>query len=232
MGNYRYRGLGDIPAADPASPIVPGPRPGMLYIKSTGEYVDAKSWNEEPIYDSEVIATPFAAGNRVILFRNTNNFVTGVAKDLRYTNMVGQSQLPSGWFAQVNMMSIRVLQLETAAGSGLFTTPEDVQRILEEGVLTFETGNQKVEKEAPLYHWPCPIGPSGFGMRTGAAFTSFSAVNNGVPSFAATKELELPVVLSNELTFQATLTFPGGLTLDNNCIVQMILFTYMSKPLR
>jgi hypothetical protein len=203
----------------------------MLWLASRGEYVDAVSWNEEPIYDSEQLLTPVAAGARIVLFRNTN-FPAGVRKDLRYTNMVGQSQLPSGWYAQVNLMSIRVMQQETAAGSGLFTTAEDCQRIFEEGVLNFETGNQKVEKEAPLYMWPSPIGMAGVIENTGPAATRFSALNNGVPSFGAVKELELPIELSNELTFQATLTFPGGLTLDNNCMIQMTLFTYMSKPLR
>ena len=68
--------------------------------------------------------------------------------------------------------------------------------------------------------------------RTGAAASTFGTVNNGVPSIAAVVPLELPIELSNELTFEGRIRFPGGLTLDLDTQIQFTLHTYMSKPLR
>ena len=129
-------------------------------------------------------------------------------------------------------MSIKVLFNETAAGSGLFTTPDDALRLYYQGVARFVTGNQKLEKEPPLIFWPSPLGVTGNIERTGAGFTSFGTLNNGIPSLSATIPLELPIELSNELTFEGRIRFPAAITLDNDTQIQFMLHTYMSKPLR
>lgn len=223
--------LGQPPPPGPDAPIIPGPQPGMVFIRALGKYVDMRTWNQEPIYDSEVITSPITAGDEYTFFRDPA-FPTGVRKDLRHTNMVGQQQLPSGWYATIYMLSIHVLFLETAAGSGIFTTPEDAQRLFYQGVASFETGAQKVEKQAPLIFWPSPLGLTGNVERTGAGVTSFGTVNNGVPSLGAVVPLDLTIELSNELTFLGRIRFPGAVTLDNDTMLQFVLHTYMSKPLR
>jgi len=190
-----------------------------------------KTWTQEPIYDTEVITTPVTAGDEYIFFRDPA-FPTGVRKDLRHTNMVSQQQLPSGWNAIIYMMDIKVLSTETAVASGLFTTPEDALRLYYQAVARFETGNQKVEKEAPAIFWPGPYGLTGNIERTGPAVTTFGTVNSGVPSLGAVTPLELTIELSNELTFEGRVRFPGGLQLDNDTFMQFTLHTYMSKPLR
>jgi len=219
------------PAPGGNSPMTQGPQPGQVYLKQLGIWVDMQSWTQEPIYDTEIITTPVAAGSEVIFFRDPA-FPTGVRKDLRHTNMVSQQQLPSGWKATIYQMSVKILFLETAAGSGLFTTPEDALRLYYQGVARFVTGNQKLEKEAPLIFWPSPLGITGNVERTGAALSSFGTVNNGIPSLSATIPLELPIELSNELTFEGRIRFPAALTLDNDTQIQFTLHTYMSKPLR
>jgi len=224
-------GFPQAPSPSLDSPMIAGPQPGMVYIKALGQWVDMKSWTQEPIYDTELITTPVTAGDEYTFFRDPA-FPTGVRKDLRHTNMVSQQQLPSGWYATIYLMSIKILFIETAAGSGLFTTPEDALRLYYQGVARFMTGNQKVEKEAPLVFWPSPLGLTGNIERTGPAFSSFGTVNNGVPSISATVPLELPIELSNELTFEGRIRFPGGLLLDNDTQIQFTLHTYMSKPLR
>ncbi len=224
--------LGQPPVgAGPDAPIIAGPQPGMVYIKALGQWVDMKSWNQEPIYDTENINSPITAGDEYIFFRNAS-FPTGVRKDERHTNMVGQQQLPSGWHATIYMMSIHILFLETAAGSGIFTTPEDAIRLYYQGVARFRTGAQKDEREAPLLFWPSPLGVTGNVVRTGAAATSVGTINNGVPSLGAVVPLDLTIELSNELTFEARVRFPGAVTLDNATMIQFVLHTYMSKPLR
>ena len=213
------------------APMIQGPQPGMVYIKALNMWVDMKSWTQEPIFDTEIIVSPITAGDTYIFFRNSS-FPTGVRKDLRHTNMVSQQQLPSGWHATIYQMSVKILFVETAAGSGLFTTPEDALRLYYQGVAAFITGNQKTEKECPLIFWPSPLGLTGNVERTGPGFTTFGTVNNGIPSLSATVPLDLPIELSNELTFEGRITFPGPVTLDNDTQIQFTLHTYMSKPLR
>jgi len=219
------------PNVDVNAPMVQGPRPGWVYLKQLDMWVEMANHTQEPIYDSELVITPVAAGDRYIFFRDPS-FPTGVRKDRRHTNMVSQQQLPSGWSAVIYQMSVRILFTETAAGSGLFTTPEDALRLYYEGVARFMTGSQKIQKEAPLVFWPSPLGVTGNITRTGAGFSSFGTLNNGIPSLSATIPLELPIELSNELTFEGQVEFPGGVTLDNNTMIQFILHTYMSKPLQ
>jgi len=224
--------LGQPPTGDQSNaPLVQGPQPGMVWSKEVGQWIDMQSWNQEPIYDTEVITTPITAGDEYIFFRNAA-FPTGVRKDMRHTNMVAQQQLPSGWYARVYMMSVHVLFQETAAGSGIFTTPEDAIRLYYQGIARFRTGAQKDEKEAPLLFWPSPMGLTGNVERTGPAVSSVGTLNNGVPSLGAVVPLELPIDLTNELTFEGRVRFPGAVTLDNDTQIQMVLHTYMSKPLR
>ena len=220
-----------MPPEGVEAPMIPGERPGWVYITAIKRWVDMRVWTQEPIYDTEVVTTPIAAGDEYIFFRNAA-FPTGIRKDLRHTNMVSQQQLPSGWKATVYLMSVRIQFIETAAGSGLFTTPEDAMRLMYQGVARFRTGAQRDEKEAPLLFWPSPLGLTGAIERTGPAFSTFGAVNNGVPSLAATVPMELPIDLSEELTFEGRVRFPGGLLLDNDTQIQFVLHTFMSKPLR
>ncbi len=87
--------MGQPPLPEGASPMVAGPQPGMVWIETLQQWVDMKSWTQEPIYDTENITGPVTAGDEYIFFRDPA-FPTGVRKDRRHTNMVSQQQLPSG----------------------------------------------------------------------------------------------------------------------------------------
>lgn len=228
---YPLAQLGQPPEIAAEAPLVQGPQPGMVFIKAIGQWVDMKTWTQEVIYDTELVVSPVTAGDELVFFRNPA-FPTGVRKDERHTNMIAQSQLPSGWHATIYMMSIQIVFTETALASGIFTTPEDAIRLYHEGVGRFRTGAQKTEREAPLLFWPSPLGLTGNVERTGAAATSVGTINNGVPSLGAVVPLAIPIELSNELTFEGRVRFPGPVTLDNDTMIQFLLFTYMSKPLR
>ncbi len=223
---YDQRGIGAVD-----EPLQAGQKPGTIYIEAIDTWVDAKSWTDTVIYDTEQVVTPFAAGNQLIFFRNLT-FPNGVRKDARYTNMRTASQLPAGWYAKVYAMSLRVLQQETGAGTGLFTTAEDVSRISVEAVGTFRTGNQKEERALPWLMWPSPHGLTGSIFRTGPGFSTWSHLNNGLASAAAMEHLTFAIELTNELTFEGIFTAPGGLTLDNNTMVMMELHAIQSIPLR
>jgi len=226
-----YNPMQSLPNLNEPGPggIVPGPEAGQLWIPTIG-WVDVKAWTQEPYYDTELITTPIAAGDEYIFFRNLS-FPTGVRKDDRFTNMTMSSQLPSGWQAIVYHISFRVLQMETAV-AGIFTTPEDVQRILSQGVARFIVADQKTEKRGPLEMWPCPFGMVGYVTRTGPAATTWSAVSNGLPSMASVPPNDIVINLVDELTFEARVVFRGAMNLDNDTYLQCLMLTWTSKQVR
>jgi len=87
-----------------SQPLTAGKQPGTIWVEALQAWVDAKTWMDNVIYDTELIVTPFAAGDELVFFRNLL-FVNGVRKDARHTNMVTPNQLPSGWYAKVWAMS-------------------------------------------------------------------------------------------------------------------------------
>lgn len=217
------------PAAPGPGGVVPGPEAGQIYIPTVG-WVQASSWSQYPIYDTEIITTPVAAGDEYIFFRNLS-FPVGVRKDSRYTNMNNSSQLPSGWNAVVYRISFRVLMMETAV-AGVFTTAEDAQRLLTQGVAEFVIGNQKTEREGPLETWPCPYGMNASLTRTGPAATRWEAVNNGVPSLGSSPPSDIVINLLDELNFHAAVVFRGAMVLDANTMLQCLMDCWIAKPVR
>lgn len=216
-----------IPGAG-AGGISPGPMPGQIYVPGAG-LVEVKDWTQEPVYDTELLVTPIAAGTTYTFFRNLN--IAAVPKDARYTNMVTTQQLPSGWRAIVHGVHFKVLPMEVA-GAGIPTTPEDMQRITYQGVVEFVTGNSKIERQGPMDMFPDPYGLSGPMAFAGGVLHEFSNLSNGVPSLGAMQKDDIVIDLTNELTFFATATFPGGLVLDNNCFLRCTLRAFVSKPVR
>lgn len=209
--------------------VVPGPEAGQMFIPTVG-WVQASAWTQEFIYDTEQVVTPVAAGTEYVFFRNLA-FPAGARKDERYSSMTMPSQLPAGWHAVVYHIGFRVLSMETAV-AGVFTTPEDSQRILTQGVGRFIIGAQKTEREGPLELWPCPYGMNASIMRTGAAVTTWSGVNNGIPSVGATPPDDIVINLYDELTFEARVVFRGGFVLDAPTMVQCVMRVWMAKPVR
>jgi len=227
-----YNPQSELPSAAQAGPggIVAGAEAGMINIPTIG-WVKAESWSQYPIYDTELITTPVAAGDEYIFFRNLA-FPAGARKTRLYTNMNQSAQLPSGWQAVTYRISFAILNVETAAGTGLFTTAEDAQRILTKGVASFIIGNQKTEREGPLLTWPCPYGVNASLVRTGGAFTQWQFINNGVPSMGATPYMDIVINLLDELNFQANVVFPEAVILDNNTYLQCLMDCWIAKPVR
>lgn len=220
------------PAAAPGRAqggVIPGPLPGTLYVPGVG-MLEVKDWTETVIYDTELITTPVAAGDRYTFFRNLS-FPTGVRKIQRYTNMITPQQLPSKWRAIVYGMHFQILPEETAV-AGVFTTVDDVQRIMSEAYCEFLTGNQKVEKEGPIIMWPCPYGLTGTFGTTGPAAREWGWINNGVAAIGAMPPSKIIVDLIDELTFFSTATFETALILDNDVLLQCVLRAFVSKPVR
>lgn len=214
-----------------AGGIQSGGRPGVLNIPGIG-MVDAKTWTEEVLYDTEIIATPAPAGTIYNFFRSNIFTATGLPKNRLYNNMEVASQLPNMWNGYVYQIGVRVLNRENAVGGGIWTTANDIKRTLEGGYGEFVTGATKTERAGPLLTWACPIGLTGVHMRTNAGDTVFTALNNGVASLGATPPMDISINLSDEMTFNMPVTFFDGLILDVAVYLQVMLFLYIAKPVR
>ena len=219
------------PGAAPGAGVVPGPLPGTIYVPGIGMQ-EIKDWTDTIVYDTENIVTPVPAGVTYRFFRNLN-FPAPIAgpKQLRYTNMVSPQQLPNQWRAIVYGIHFAVVCEETGV-AGVFTTPDDVQRIMTMGYAEFITGNQKIEKEGPLTTYPSPFGLTGVIATTGPAAREWSYINNGQAAVGALPPSKIIVDLINELTFFATVQFETAMVLDANTMLMCILRAFVSKPVR
>lgn len=230
--SYPY-GFGQEPMPFPTQPgaagITPGPLPGQMKLPD-GRVVEVRDWTWRPTFDTELIAAITPAGAVHTFFRNLA-WATGLRKNELYTNMTIPNQLPNGWFGKVFGVHIYVLQNEVA-GAGIWTTPEDVKRIVGGSFVQFRTSSDKVEMEGTGQMFPSPWGLTGVAEFAGAGLHEFSAVNNGVASIGALPAM-IPVVdLVNEMVFEVRVTFPDGLALDNASHLQVALRTYTAKPVR
>lgn len=154
-----------------------------------------------PIYDTVRIG---AAGGAAGTVNNvTTSFFTNVGpasgKTLAQTNMTQSQRLPApeafaifGFRLRWNE-DILALDLSNILGSGLGG--------LTGGFCLEFTLGQKVYQRAPLWYFSAGGGISGFTTRTGE-----STYNNGLPSREAMHKLAIPIVIENQMTFEAHLT--------------------------
>lgn len=210
------------------SHIVPGPQPGMLLDKRTGEYLEAKQRSDRIFYDTEQIITPITAGVSYFFFRNLN-FPAGNRKTSIFTNMVTQQQFPSGWHAMIWKVSFRALKMELTPGANDWTTAEDMVRVLEEGAMILRKANQRTEAEGRLDMFPSPDGLHLFA--NGPVIPDISMVNNGVPSAAAVPALKYPIAIENMVTFEIEVEYPRGGTLDAFTYLLCELHTTLVQPI-
>ncbi len=212
--------IGQLPgAADPQA--YPGAEPGTIFIPGVG-WQRMTDWTEQILYDAEQLPVVIAAGQTINFFRNLQ--IAGVPKTKLQTNMIAPSQMPSGWRGIIYGMHIM-----TAIGTG----HDDAQRIYGNAWADFTTGNQKLEKEGPLWAWPSPYGLTGLVSMGGlAAPREVAEINNGVPSPAAMGKMELTIDIVNELTFQGRVIFENAVTLDATVMLYFVLRAFIQKPIR
>ena len=214
------------PAGMGAGGIVPGALPGQIKLPD-GRVVEVRDWTWRPTWDTEVIAAATAAGSVVTFFRNLA-WATGLRKNELYTNMTIPNQLPSGWFARCFGVHLWVVHNEFA-GAGIWTTPEDMERIIQGAFVQFRTSSDKVEMEGTGPMFPSPWGSSGVMQFAGGALHEFSLLNNGI---GPVPPMVPHVDLVNEMIFEVRVVFPDGLALDNTAHLRVALRTYTAKPVR
>lgn len=200
---------------------IPGPTPGTIWIPRLG-LQKISDWTEGIIYDAEELPAAIATGQVFTFFRN--NHIAGVPKGMLYTNMRTMNQLPSQW-----RMVVTGIHVMCMPG----TVHDDSQSIIGRGFADFVTGGQKIEKEGPVWSFPCPFGITGLVSMAGLAGPREVAnINNGVPSPAAIGRSLIPVDLVDELTFEGHIKFDLATTLTTTVMVYMILSGYINKPVR
>lgn len=205
----------------PSNAISPGPEAGTIIVPGQG-IVKLTDWRQDNIYDCELLPATLTAGRTITFFRNME--IAGVPKTPLETNIITPSQLPSGHKAVIYGMHIQ---------PALDATAENARTIIAGGYAEFITGETKRERQGPLWMWGSPYGLTGIKSNDGAlAPYTFDSINNGVPSPASQIKMDIPLELTNELTFRATIQFPSGATLSTPTRVYFILRAYINTPVR
>lgn len=201
--------------------VVPGPEAGTIFIPGLGVQ-KITDWREDIIYDAELLPVAIANGQMFTFFRNLA--IAGVPKSRLFTNMVTPSQLPAGHRAII--YGIHFMPMFDA-------NVQDAQAILTGGYVEFVTGDTKREKSGPIWSFQSPFGMTGCVELDGNALPVVSGqLNNGVPSPASLGKMQIPIDITNELTFQCTLTFFNAVTLFMPTMVYCILRAFINTPVR
>lgn len=164
-----------------------------------------------PIYDTVTIAAGAA------LNTSTSAFFTSVgaqsSKTLAATNMTQSQRLPAP--EAFSIFSIRLRWQEN-----IFV--DDLYNVLNGFALSLILG-QKRYQLAPLWYFGAGGGVSAFTTRTSASFYT-----NGVPSREAMHKLAIPIVIENQMTFNAqfegnSLTLTASASGGTGAIFQLLL---------
>jgi len=122
-------------------------------------------------------------------------------KNLDKTNMATSSRLPEGW--QMYVWYIAFLPTPQV-------TQADWQTIASKGYFELQV-NQRKRRTGPIWT------------------TQSTATSYGFPSLF-TKPLDFPILLTDKMTFQATLTFYEAVTLSAESDVVCMLWGWINRP--
>lgn len=206
--------------------MLEGRVPGLLSIPGVGD-IQFDQWIEGHVYDRVTLpASAISAGTEYEFFSTVAN------KNKADTNMSEANKLTEGWQMIVMKYGLWIWPMSAGASSSL--TPElDFKKIVENSWLKFETGNAKVRKQAPTWAWPIGLGL--YGVQAQDATASGPIVrhvyNIGAPAPAAVPDLLIPVRITNQLHFKATLRFEVATTPTIATDIFFCLYGFISRPI-
>jgi len=202
--------------------VLPGASPGTVLVN--GEEVSLKDFTEGYIWDTEKIpaTTTITAQKQLFFFSNlTFQLVAGVRKLKVDTSMTEPNRLPTHWQAIIKNIYVG------------FRPPVkrlDVEAVLNSAYVSFILGQQRVEREGPLYCFPMPFGISGaLALDGNTTATEVTEFQNGVVAKSAVPNM-LPIYIPGGMPFQVTVEFDYGFTAQGDINLAVILAGYISKP--
>jgi hypothetical protein len=200
--------------------ITAGAIPGTYIIN--GELVDLGDWTETPIYDSEVIpiATNIGAQQTIRFFSNLNFQLTNARKVKVQTSMTEPSRLPQHWRAIITNIHFG-FQPGTV-------NRVDVENIMASTYLRFVTGDQRIERDGPMWTFPFKWGIAGPLAIVAGVATEVSEFQNGVVADNAVGK-KLPIYLPGNYPFYLEATFDLPFTTVGAVNLYAVLSAYLYK---
>lgn len=182
------------------NPVIYPNEPGYVHVNNYG-WVEVASWEDGFLYDEVSTTTSgagaIAAGTELTFFRDVQS------KTLKQTNMSLSSQLPSGWEMIVLRVALHI--------QGVIATA-DVKAVLEYGYVQLLLDNSVVAMEGPATRFPCGWGLNGHLDAGDTAALDIHQFNNGAPVVTAVPPLSIPIIITPQNTFRATLHWYDALS--------------------
>lgn len=207
----------------------PGAEPGKILVRNqlTGEMeiVDVRDWTQSYVWDCELIpiGTVITPQQQMTFFANLNHQIAPGARKLRVeTSMTEPNRLPGHW-----RMIVTGIHFGFQPGSVM---RPDAQAVIQSAYISFVTGNQRIEREGPMWLFPFPWALAGSHSLDGSlAPTEISQLQNGMPALSAVPKFA-PIELPGNFAFQLTAQFDFGFTAIANLRLYAVLSGYLSKP--
>lgn len=188
---------------------------GIVHVPGYGQ-IEVRDWKEDVIYDTITISSGLITGGTEYEF-----FSSLLNKNKDDTNMAEANKLPENWQMYVIKMGLEILPSADV---------RDVQAVVEQSYLRFETGNTKIRRRGPTYLWP--IGYGLWNMRAvdeSAATTRAGTLQIGGVAFSTVPTLLKAIHLTTRLNFRAVLNMTEAITLEEDFRCRFYLYGYISR---
>jgi hypothetical protein len=199
--------------------MMEGRKPGTLNIPGVGA-LQLDQWTEGFVWDNATMGTSISVGTEYEFYTNV------AAKNNNDTNLAENAKLPEGWEFIVMRM-------------GIFFPPgwlfSNMQAVIENSYVWFETGNSKIRRKGPTWLWPIGLGVSGdFAQDETAAGPVVQQVCQlGPPTRGAIPDLLIPIRIVNRLSIKGVIRFEVATTLTDSGTreLYMVLDGFTSRPI-
>ena len=208
--------------------MLEGRTPGLLNVPGVGP-IQFDQWTEDWMYDriSLTIDSAIAVGTEYEFFTSLTN------KNKADTNMTEEQKLPQGWSMIVQKMGLWIPG-KSADATNADLPKTDFCNIVENSYIRFETGNQKIRRQAPTWAWPCGLGMTGMKAQDETASGPIvrNVLNIGAPTLGAVTPLLVPIRLTNQMPFKAIIRFEVATTPTEIDQIFFGLYGLISRPLQ
>jgi hypothetical protein len=181
------------------------------YTQYDTQYKGQKEIITQPLWDTVVYTS---AATTALTFFNA----VRATLDLGNMDLAGQLAAPKAFLIRAIRFYVKTFPWSAArAAAGSVTTGvyDDVQQLLNTGVLQLSVGS-KLYVQTPLWMIPAGAGPAGWmGLdgNTADPGITVSYAQNGLPQVDNAFVLSRPMLLAPQINFRIDITWPAALTL-------------------